>query len=104
MKRKTNAAKHTEAARPEAGTHGGRPAGGLEDEIALLRWAVRRLYALAQEQDNDEAVKTLIALGATATRLARLVQTQARLPGTGEDELQALLAQALEEVAREFDG
>lgn len=79
---------------------GGR--GGLQDEIALLRLAVRRLFALSQEQDDGEAVKTLTALSAAAARLARIVQTQAQLSGASDGDLEALLMQALSEVRQEL--
>lgn len=74
---------------------------GLEDEIALVRLTIRQLYSLAQEQDAEQAVRTLNALSASAGRLARLVQTQASLRG-GEDEISAALSAALNQVMGEF--
>ena len=76
--------------------------GGLQDEIALLRLAVRRLFALSQEQDDGEAVKTLTALSAAAARLARIVQTQAQLSAASDDDLESLLMKALSEVREEM--
>lgn len=74
---------------------------GLEEEIALVRLTIRQLYSLAQEQDAEQAVRTLNALSASAGRLARLVQTQASLRG-GEDEISAALTAALNQVMEEF--
>jgi hypothetical protein len=74
---------------------------GLEDEIALVRLTIRQLYSLAQEQDAEQAVRTLNALSASAGRLARLVQTQASLRG-GDDEISAALSAALNQVMGEF--
>ncbi|MDI6695370.1 MAG: hypothetical protein QME21_10010 [Anaerolineales bacterium] len=95
-----------EAARPNAKERylqDGQDAGqiGLEEEIALVRLTIRQLYSLAQEQDAEQAVRTLNALSASAGRLARLVQTQASLRG-GEDEISAALTAALNQVMEEF--
>jgi hypothetical protein len=104
--KETRLGEEREAARPntkgrylQEGQDGGQI--GLEEEIALVRLTIRQLYSLAQEQDAEQAVRTLNALSASAGRLARLVQTQASLRG-GEDEISAALTAALNQVMEEF--
>lgn len=91
----------TPAQPPPKEGHLGEGQVGLDEEIALVRLTIRQLYSLAQEQDAEQAVRTLNALSASASRLARLVQTQASLRG-GEDEISAALSAALNQVMEEF--
>lgn len=73
---------------------------GLEDEIAMLRVITRRVFELADnEEDIESSIKTLSALGVAATRLARLLEAQKSLGG-GDRTLQ-LLSQALSEIRDE---
>lgn len=70
---------------------------GLEDEIAMLRVITRRVFELADnEEDIETSIKTLSALGVAATRLARLLEAQRSLGG-GDRTVQ-LLSQALSEI------
>jgi hypothetical protein len=73
---------------------------GLEDEIAMLRVITRRVFELADNQEDIESsIKTLSALGVAATRLARLLEAQKSLGG-GDRTLQ-MLSQALNEIRDE---
>lgn len=73
---------------------------GLEDEIAMLRVITRRVFELTDNEENIEnSIKTLSALGMAATRLARLLEAQKSLGG-GDRTLQ-LLSQALAEIQKE---
>ena len=75
---------------------------GLQDEIAMLRLATRRVIAFLDEfQTPKEAVATLGALGLAATRLSTLLRTQKLLAG-GEHDTSAALSQALAEVVKEL--
>jgi len=51
---------------------------GVEDEIALLRVTIRRVFDLANEKGEDPETwfKALSTLGLASTRLAGLVRTQ----------------------------
>jgi len=76
---------------------------GLGAEIAMLRASARRLFTLAKEsQGLDEAVRSLSALGLSATRLANLLKTQAELDSGKGDQFKQALNEALEEVAQEL--
>ena len=75
---------------------------GLQDEIAMLRIATRRVIAFLDEfQTPKEAVATLGAIGLAATRLSTLLRTQQRLVG-GEHDTSAALSQALADVVKEL--
>jgi hypothetical protein len=75
---------------------------GLQDEIAMLRVATRRVIEFISEFETPkEAVATLGALGLAATRLATLLRTQKLLAG-GEHNTAAALSQALAEVVKEL--
>lgn len=77
-------------------------AGGLEDEVMMLRASTRRMLAMAAEMGSwDETIAVLGALGAAASRLAGLLKVQKRL--TGEDpHMMAAISKALSEVANEL--
>lgn len=76
---------------------------GLEDEIALLRVTIRRVFDLASEEGEDTETwfKVLSTLGLASTRLAGLVRTQKMI--RGDNSLVATaLTQALGEVCDEL--
>ena len=75
---------------------------GLQEEIALLRVATRRVIEFISEFETPkEAVATLGALGLAATRLATLLRTQKLLAGS-QHNTAAALSQALTEVVKEL--
>lgn len=75
--------------------------GGVLDEMAMLKVAIRRLFEQVEENPDPEACrKTLGALGLAAVRLARLVEVQKSL-GNG-DELMQALSQAIAEINAEM--
>lgn len=75
---------------------------GLEQEIDLLRAAVRRLFEIGLDSsDNAEAVRALRAMATAAGRLAVLLRTCADLGRAGKDEPD-MLARALQEIAIEL--
>jgi hypothetical protein len=72
---------------------------GLAEEIDILRRTVRRLFDTAEGQDDEKSVRTLNILSNAAARLARLVETQARLPeGDQDDELTQAFLKAIAEI------
>ena len=74
---------------------------GLQDEIALLRVAMRRLFTYAnqsEETDPQRWARVLNSLAGAAARLSTLLRTQKELGGSEEDEIMAALNQALKEV------
>ncbi|MGV8026760.1 MAG: hypothetical protein AB2L18_09405 [Anaerolineaceae bacterium] len=78
-------------------------ADGLEDEIALLRVTIRRVFDLATEEGEDTETwfKALSTLGLASTRLAGLVRTQKLIKGDSSSVASAL-SQALGEVCDEL--
>jgi DNA-binding FadR family transcriptional regulator len=76
----------------------------LAEEIAILRVAIQRLNDLFTEgiEDRYEVMKVTEALGRTAARLAALTRTQHQIAGSGEDEIQKMINQALSEVVDEL--
>lgn len=74
---------------------------GLQDEIALIRVATRRVIDCVSDHTPQEAVVTLGALGLAATRLATLLRTQKILDGQ-EQNTSAALSQALGDVIKEL--
>ena len=79
---------------------------GLDDEIAMLRVAMRRVFRFAEEDDQQD-IKTwgnaLNLLSGASARLASLLKTQQQLGNEGDVVLEAL-NQALAEVTRELNG
>lgn len=83
----------------------------LESEIALLRVTQARLFSMAGDFDQaagqgdaidvETAIKLLTALGATSTRIASLMRTQAILTGDDNQSL-AALSVALQAVTKEL--
>jgi hypothetical protein len=78
-------------------------ADGLEDEIALLRVTIRRVFDLATEEGEDSETwfKALSTLGLASTRLAGLVRTQKLIKGDSSS-IASALSQALGEVCDEL--
>jgi hypothetical protein len=76
---------------------------GLDDEIALLRVIIRRVfdYTNSADQTLDTWSTALGTLGAASTRLAHLLRTQ-KLLGGKESDTASALSQALSEVTREL--
>jgi hypothetical protein len=74
---------------------------GLEDEIAMLRVATRRLFALATMETLDEGIAVAGMLGMCAIRLAGLMKAY-KAQGGGEDAATSAINQALTEVMREM--
>lgn len=78
-------------------------ADGIDDEIAMLRVATRRVMALAtDEQDLATACDLLDTLGTASTRLATLLRTKRLLsPAQGNDVARAI-GDALTAVVKEM--
>ena len=77
-------------------------AGGVQDEIAMLRVFIRRVFTLGDGiEDMDEAVRLLDTLGLSATRLANLVKTQ-KLLNNDQSEIAQDISQAIAEVIKEM--
>jgi len=76
---------------------------GLDDEIALLRVAIRRVFDLASDEgENSETwFRTLSTLGLASARLAGLLRTQKIIQGDTSSVASAL-SQALGEVCDEL--
>jgi hypothetical protein len=76
---------------------------GLEDEIALLRVIIRRVfdYSSSAEQNLETWSTALSTLGAAATRLAHLLRTQ-KLLGGEDSTSSAALSEALAAVTKEL--
>ena len=79
---------------------------GLQDEIAMLRIAIRRCFASASEGEGADLegwVRALSALGTASSRLAHLLGAQQTLAGGGEGgEFLAVLSSALADVRKEM--
>lgn len=90
-----------EFTRVEARDLGAAVSTGLQDEIALLRVAMRRLFTyanLSEETDPQAWAKVLNSLSGASARLSTLLRTQRELGGSEKDEIMAALNQALKEV------
>jgi hypothetical protein len=78
----------------------------LEEEINMVRFAIRRLFKISKSQSADEAVKTLAVLSAVSGRLAGLIRAQQQLmiqaPNSGNSELRTMLESVLAEVRAEW--
>jgi uncharacterized protein YjcR len=77
---------------------------GLEDEIALLRVIIRRVFEYADDDDKqtlDQWSRTLNTLGAASTRLAALIRTQQVVSGGGSSVLD-LLSEAIGGISHEL--
>jgi hypothetical protein len=80
---------------------------GLESEIAMLRVVVRRAFELTtsaageESQDLDRAIHVMNSLGMASIRLGSLLKVQAML-GKRQDDIGAVISEALREVARDL--
>jgi hypothetical protein len=75
---------------------------GLEEEISMLRGAIRRTMGyLSEAQDLDQMIKVLSSAGLATTRLARALKVQKDLEG-GRGEVSDAIRKALEELAEEL--
>jgi hypothetical protein len=75
---------------------------GLQDEIALLRVIIRRVFEIANDheiQDLDTWSRSLNTLGTASTRLAGLLKTQSIISGGNGNDIVSVLSQALGEVS-----
>lgn len=78
---------------------------GLDSEIDLLRVATRRLLTLtADNKDIDTGIRLLTVLGATASRLANLLRSEALLGGNREESVYNQLVAAIDGMAKEKYG
>jgi cell division GTPase FtsZ len=79
----------------------------LESEIAMLRVVVRRAFELTtsaageESQDLDRAIHVMNSLGMASIRLGSLLKVQAML-GKRQDDIGAVISEALREVARDL--
>jgi len=77
---------------------------GLDDEIALLRVIIRRVFEFANDDDAQNLSTwsaALDTLGAASTRLAGLLRTQQVISGGAGDAVDAI-SEALGEIAHEL--
>lgn len=74
----------------------------LDDEIKLVKIAMRRLLKIAKGQSDEEQVKTLVLMSTVAGKLASLLRTQRDLQQTSgnnsENSLRAMLDKVVLEV------
>ena len=72
---------------------------GLKDEINMLRVLIRRMFALASDEDGDleQMAGCLNALGMASTRLANLLRTDQKL-SVDHSEFSDNLTQAMAET------
>ncbi len=77
---------------------------GLDDEIALLRVVMRRVFEFADSGENtlDDWSMTLSTLGAAATRLAGLLRTQQVMTGGKGGDVIDLLSEAIGVISHEL--
>jgi len=76
----------------------------LDDEIALVRIIIRRVFEFADSdaESLDDWQTALSVLGAASTRLAGLLRTQQVLTGGGGNDVLALLSESIGVVANEL--
>lgn len=91
MEQKSSPRKHKKQQRPLSGFYARRftpserdaltDAGGLQEEIGLMRILISGLFAITQEEAAglEEWIKAVGALGTAAQRLARLMVTERQL-------------------------
>jgi hypothetical protein len=93
----------------------GQVKGGLQDEIAMLRVSIRRVFERAPELGDEFADKgpgselfalsqLLTTLGIATTRLAHMLRTQKFLDGGSDDPLEDLVGKVLDDLKGEEDG
>ncbi len=76
----------------------------LDDEIALLRVVMRRVFEFADkgEQTLNDWSMTLSTLGAASTRLAGLLRTQQIMTGGKSGDVVDLLSEAIGVISHEL--
>ncbi|HEY62647.1 MAG TPA: hypothetical protein G4N95_08345 [Anaerolineae bacterium] len=70
----------------------------------MLRYAIRRVFACAQDEEQQDLGtwgNALTTLSIAASRLGRLLKTQKDLSGGESDSVVAMLHRALKEINRE---
>ena len=78
-------------------------AAGLQDEVAMLRVVIRRLFDLSRGcRDLDEMINSAGALGMLATRLAGMLRTQKILNGGDEAGVTESISRALADIVDEL--
>jgi hypothetical protein len=79
------------------------PARGLQDEIALMRVTIRRVFEFAVEEAADLKTwaQALAVLGAASSRLANLLRTE-KLLDDGSSEVASALSQALDQMLKDL--
>jgi hypothetical protein len=93
----------------------GQVKGGLQDEIAMLRVSIRRVFDRATKLGDEFAEKgpgselfalsqLLTTLGIATTRLAHMLRTQKFLDGGSDDPLEDLVGKALDDLKGEEYG
>ncbi len=101
----TNALKHGEySKRLEAPLPAADPL-SMDDEIAMLRFAMRRVFSFAEhheEQDLQTWGDTLNLLSRSASRLAQVLRTKQQLQTERKDDPATALQRALAEVTHEM--
>jgi hypothetical protein len=80
------------------------PTAILNEEINMVRVAVRRMFRISKHQSQDDAVKTLAILSAVSGRLANLVRAQQQIKSgaQGVNEFKQLLEDVLVEVQADW--
>ena len=89
--------------------------GGLQDEIAMLRVSIRRVFERATELGDEFAEKgpgselfalsqLLTTLGIATTRLAHMLRTQKFLDGGSDNPLEDLVRTVLDDLEGEESG
>ena len=78
----------------------------LEEEIKLVRVAMRRILKISKSQEGEDQVKTLVLLSAVSSRVASLLRTQEQLtrgkPSGSESDLRNMLENVLLEVQADW--
>jgi hypothetical protein len=76
------------------------PGAVLDDNLNLVRIAIRRMLKISKDQDPGEAVRTLAIAAATTGRMMSMLRAREQLKTTGvmKGDLLETLELALEEV------
>jgi hypothetical protein len=79
------------------------PTGILDDNMNLVRIAIRRMFRISKDQDPGEAVKTLAIAASTTSKMLSMLRAREQLKTTGgmHSDLLADLEIALAEVRAE---
>ncbi len=77
---------------------------GLQDEIAMLRVSLRRLFQLSKEtEDSEKAARVLTSLSQASAQLANLLRTHKQLTGnsrTADDAINTAIDQIVLELVK----